>query len=135
MAEQNELKEKLAADTAERRDLTWNSLIDQNVKMHKASPRLAFDIGYELAYQDGYAAGQPQWVDVADGLPKYTDHYLVVINGVTWMAFWAACEDGGFIWQDVNPDNDENLQEVTAWQPLPAPYQRPSAVEGDKNDE
>lgn len=47
----------------------------------------------KVALLDGFDAGHAaadEWVAIEDGLPKYTDHYLVVINGVTWMAFWAA---------------------------------------------
>ena len=120
MAEQNELKEKLAADTAERRDLTWNSLIDQNVKMHKASPRLAFDIGYELAYQDGYAAGQPQWrpIRTADDLPKELDWYL-------FRDRLGGAKAELFNFQDWNMLNDITkgvfLMLYVAWQPI-QPY-------------
>lgn len=82
-------------------------------------------------YNAGHAAGQQQWVDVADRQPDSDGWYLIVAdfgNGYESAKKRYAIEvDGTGYWICSGAT-------VVAWMPIPE-YQHPSAVEGDKSDE
>lgn len=85
----------------------------------------------------GYAAGQQQWVDVADRLPFKEGWYLVVYEDDDGLQ---SCAAEMVLNDDQRPEFNTvygfklSEHQIVAWMPIPE-YQRPSAVEGDKNDE
>lgn len=85
----------------------------------------AFRAGWSNAFR--YAAGQQQWVAIesADDLPKGAGRYVTLDHSGNYQV-------EAFHGSRVN----RWLNHIVAYQREEVqPYQRPSAVEGDKNDE
>lgn len=64
----------------------------------------------------------PQWVSVADGLPKENKTYIVytIEDGVFELGFFRCPEYVNFAWY-CPVTKDEVVLTVTHWQPLPEP--------------
>jgi hypothetical protein len=99
----------------------------------------ACDVGF-LA---GYEAGKPSWVAIEDGLPKESGFVLATRLRASDLRFPCAVV---MIWFDAalqkfylekrpadgGPDYIVYKNQVTAWMPLPPPFQHPGG--GDDND-
>ncbi len=75
---------------------------------------LAYD---RQQYEKGYADATPHWISCKDRLPEKDGRYLVTCGRLgAWNVDWNIWHNGrepGWLWE----------QGVTAWMPLPAPWE------------
>jgi len=115
----------------DKRELAWKKWKPEfDVSANQGAAKCGFYAGYDAAA--GHAAGQQQWVDVAVDA-EFDGPYLCQLEvpqecGNIWTVF--AVRQNKFNEWMLNDG-----ETLIAYQPPPQPYQRPSAVEGDKNDE
>lgn len=80
-------------------------------------PKFCMVIKDALAEMEG---NKIDWIPCGEQMPILTAYYLVTIKGFSrpMYAWWISTEKK---WYYLN--STKEIQDVTAWQPLPAPYQ------------